>query len=109
MSRMFYLRLLLLVLLSAATPEAQADGFWRALKNWVDSADIKGCDTTYLHLPKEGFIGYGNVYLTGTNAYLTYDQGMTELGTATISGRLHTRVTTLFSAGISYRGWGLSY
>ena len=109
MSRMFFLRLLLLVLLSAATLEAQADGFWRALKNWVDSADIKGCDTTYLHLPKEGFIGYGNVYLTGTNAYLTYDQGMTELGTATVSGRLHTRVTTLFSAGISYRGWGLSY
>lgn len=109
MSRMFFLRLLLLVLLSAATPEAQADGFWRALKNWVDSADIKGCDTTYLHLPKEGFIGYGNVYLTGTNAFLTYDQGMTELGTATVSGRLHTRVTTLFSAGISYRGWGLSY
>ena len=109
MSRTFILRLMLLVLLSASTVKAQADGFWRALKNWVDSADIKGCDTTYLHLPKEGFVGYGNVYLTGTNAYLTYDQGTTDQGPVTVSGRLHTQVTTLFSAGISYRGWGVSY
>lgn len=76
MSRPFSIRLILLALLSVMTVEAQAEGFWHALKNWVDSADIKGCDTTYLHLPKEGFIGYGNVFLTGTKAYLDYDQGV---------------------------------
>jgi len=89
--------------------EVFAGGFWRSLKNWVDSADIKGCDTTYLHLPKEGFIGYGNIFLTGTDAYLNYDQSHTQQGTVNLSGLLRTRLSTLLSAGVSYRGWGLSY
>ena len=102
-------RLFLFVVLSAVTGQVEAKGFWHALKNWVDSADIKGCDTTYLHLPKEGFIGYGNVYLAGTKAYLDYDQAFTQLGTVNVKSHLSTRVATLLSAGISYRGWGLSY
>ncbi len=102
-------RLLCLFLLLGAAGETHAGGFWRALKNWVDSADIKGCDTTYLHLPKEGFIGYANIYLTGTQAILNYDQGYTQDGTVNVAGHLNTRVATLFSANIAYRGWGLSY
>ncbi len=103
------IRLLLLSFLFMLAGEAHAKGFWRALKNWVDSADIKGCDTTYLHLPKEGFIAYGNVYLTGTVAFLNFEQSHTQKGTVELSGALHTRLATLLSAGISYRGWGLSY
>lgn len=109
MSRPFSIRLILLALMSVMTVEAHAEGFWHALKNWVDSADIKGCDTTYLHLPKEGFIGYGNVYLAGTKAFLDYDQGYTQRGIVNVKSHLSTRVATLLSAGISYRGWGLSY
>ncbi len=103
------LRLLCLFLLMGVAGETHARGFWRALKNWVDSADIKGCDTTYLHLPKEGFIGYTNVYLTGAIGFLNYDQAYTQNGTVNVSGNLDTQVSTLFSANIAYRGWGLSY
>jgi hypothetical protein len=104
-----FVRLLLLSILFGMAGEAHARGFWRELKNWVDSADIKGCDTTYLHLPKEGFIGYGNIFLTGTNLFLNYDQGFTQRGTVNVSGALRTKLATLLSAGVAYRGWGLSY
>ena len=33
-------RLFLFVVLSAVTGQVEAKGFWHALKNWVDSADI---------------------------------------------------------------------
>ncbi len=109
MSYSSFTRLSLVVMLCSFTGRMEAKDFWRALKNWVDSADIKGCDTTYLRLPNEGFIGYGNVYLAGTNAYLNYDQGFTQRGTVNVESHLSTRVATLMSVGISYRGWGLSY
>ncbi|MBR5070130.1 MAG: DUF4421 family protein [Bacteroidales bacterium] len=102
-------RLVVLVLLTAMVGQVKAEGFWQALKNWVDSADIKGCDTTYLRLPKEGFVGYGNVYLTGSKAYLDYSQIFSQYGTVNVSGTLSTRVASLLSLGVSYRGWGLSY
>ncbi|MBR5717175.1 MAG: DUF4421 family protein [Bacteroidales bacterium] len=102
-------RLVVLFLLTAMVGQVKAEGFWRALKNWVDSADIKGCDTTYLRLPKEGFVGYGNVYLTGSKAYLDYSHIFAQYGTVDVSGTLSTRVASLLSVGVSYRGWGLSY
>jgi len=103
------LRLVLLAFTCSMAGQLQAGDFWRSLKNWVDSADIKGCDTTYLHLPKEGFVGYGNVYLTGSKEYLNYSQNFAQNGTVDVSGTLSTRVASLLSVGVSYRGWGLSY
>ena len=102
------LRLLLLVTLFGWAGDLLAESFWRSLKNWVDSADIADCDTTYLHLPRQGFIGHANVYFTGTLAHINYDQEHTNQGTLNVSGNLRTRMATLLSAGVSYRGWGLS-
>ena len=100
---------MLLACLAMWPGQARAGGFWRSLKNWVDSADIKGCDTTFLHLPKEGFIGYGNIYLTGTDAFLSHELDQMQPETIKASGLLRARASIMLTAGISYRGWGLSY
>ena len=102
--------MLMLCLISTGQSYAKGPDWWHKLINWVDSADIKGCDTTYLTLPREGFIAYANGYLTGTVMHMTYEfDPLEEPEYETLHGTLRTRPAALYSVGISYRGWGLSY
>ena len=68
---------------------------------WVDEADSIGCDTAYVRLAKEGFIGYVNLLGAGTMAH------------ASVGGRegsaLTTPTSSALSLSVAYRGWGLSY
>jgi len=109
MSFRFNLRLVFIALLAMLTVQAQAGDWWRKIKNWVDSADVKGCDTAYVRLSDKGFVAYGNTVLTGTHISLRYDYQPGNANGKVLTGQLNTRVATLASVGVSYRGWGLSY
>lgn len=102
------MRLLALAMLLCLPTSMQAGRRLRAIKNWVDSADVKGYDTTYARLPKQGFILYGNSYLTGSHLSLEYNSTSGNMQ-GNFAGHFDTRLATLFSVGIAYRGWGLSY
>lgn len=106
-------KLLLVSLFLLCLHPLQAGSFRRALlavKHYVDSADYKGVDSTYLHLPAEGFVVYVNAYFTGTRIVMDYETPeQTAFPDLSIDGNLSTRLATLFSVGVSYRGWGLSY
>lgn len=87
--------------------KADTTEWLRHLVQVVDSADFVGSDTLYVRLADQGFAAYFNTYLSGTAAHLTIPSPD---GTSSdLVGKLRTRPTTLFSAGLSYRGWGLSY
>lgn len=109
------LRLHILLLLAACYGRllaAQPDSWWlrqaRAIKEWVDTSDIAGCDTAYIRQPREGFIAQLNASLDGSHMYLSDSQteGMTRPMQSVI---LSAHPTVKVSAGLSYRGWGLSY
>lgn len=84
-------------------------GWYHSVKDYVDSADIKGADTTYLELPKQGFLGYFQGSLTGTHLYVNYELPETVDGSVMLKGKLNTDVAQLLSLGVTYRGWGFSY
>jgi len=79
------------------------------LKAQVDSADYRGVDPDYLELPEYGFVAYSRASLTGTHLTVDYELPNTTKGDVNLTGRLNTDIARLFSLGISYRGWGLSY
>lgn len=82
---------------------------WHWVKDYVDSADVKGVDPSYLELPEKGFLAQLDATLSGTELSLNYNLPNTEYGTVNIAGHLNTEVARLYTLGVSYRGWGLSY
>lgn len=82
---------------------------FHAVKNYVDSADFKGVDPTYLDLPEYGFLAYTNLSLTGTHLRLRYELPYASQSRVNLTGSLNTRLASLHTLGLSYRGWGLSY
>ena len=104
--------LLFLFVLCATLPGRAEGGFLRfchKVKNYVDSADYKGTEPGYLYRPPQGFVAYTNAYFTGTHINGKYDVSNLMDGKSDLKASLNTRLATMFSAGLSYRGWGLSY
>lgn len=102
--------IVVLVVWMAAVASAMGGPRWRAFKNWIDSADVKGCDTSYVSLPKEGFAVYLNNTVAGSTAVVDYHFHTGNVGpNGTYSGVLRSRLTYMLALRFSYRGWGLSY
>lgn len=85
-----------------------AESRLRAIINWVDSADVAGADTSYIRWPKEGFIAAFNTNFVKSRMLLDIN-GLNNDNNQEYDGNISSRLTTLFSVGLSYRGWGLSY
>ncbi len=80
----------------------------RALLNWVDSADVAGTDPDYVLWPEEGYIAAFNTEFVKSRMFLDFSRPLG--GTKEdFNGTISSQLTTLFSLGLSYRGWGLSY
>lgn len=105
-------RHLLTIILTSLITMAQAGipKWIQSVVQWVDSSDVAGCDTSYVMLPREGFTAYLNTYFSGNRTIVNMmpDDALT-LGLPEIAGTLRTRPATMVSAGLYYRGWGLSY
>lgn len=108
---MIHGRLIALCLICAvtATMTAHPRDLWRTVKNYIDSADIVGCDTNYVRLPREGFTVYANAYLMDTKLRVSHASAAPQHVPFTFDGLLSTQGSAQLSLGISYRGWGLSY
>lgn len=88
---------------------AHAGEKWRAFKAWIDSSDVAGCDTSYVALVPYGFIAHIDNNLSGNWTLIDkYPEGQVDVP-AIFSTRMLSRPTHMVSAGLSYRGWGLSY
>lgn len=92
-----------------SSASAWSNDFWRAVKNYVDSADFVGCDTSYVRLPREGFTVYANSYLMDTRLRVTHASAAPQHVPFTFDGLLSTQGSAQVSLGVLYRGWGLSY
>ena len=75
--------------------------------NWVDSADVQGCDTSYVRLAEEGFVAYTSILSSASGLHAAVPSS--EAGGPMMSGFLRTPMTASLSVGLKYRGWGLSY
>lgn len=104
MKKLFLRIYLTLIVIVIPAQGVFADGYWRKLKNWVDSSDIKGCDTTYVRLPKEGFVAYLMSSPSGASTH--FEEKHPE---GNIDMSLHSRLTNMWALRLAYRGWGLSY
>lgn len=102
-------RFLVFLLLSVVvTTELVAESRLRKIINWVDSADVAGADTSFIRWPKQGFIAAFNTNFVKSR--LVFDYNIPgSAGIQEYNGNVASRLTTLFSVGLSYRGWGLSY
>lgn len=102
-NRLTYVLVTILICLTSVT-DVMAEGFWRSLKNLVDSADYKGCDTTYVRLPKQGFVAYITASPSGAVTNFTAKEP-----DEIVHMTMKSEVTTLWALRLAYRGWGLSY
>ncbi len=101
------LSFVLLVLVSATLElRAELPRWVRSVIQWVDSADIKGCDRTYVRLAEPGFLAYVDTHLAGNGARVRMPHSA---AAPELQGRLLTVPSVLMSVGVSYRGWGLDY
>lgn len=76
--------------------------------NWIDSADVAGADTSYVRWPQQGFIASLNSNFVKSRLFIDFNKPA-EGKELEYDGNISSRLTTLFSVGLSYRGWGLSY
>ena len=100
--------LALVILLLLTSNPLLAGNRLRSFMNWIDSADVAGCDTNYVKWPQEGFIASFNTNLVKSRFFFSY-QEPTDGDKKEYEGSVSSRLTTLLSVGLSYRGWGLSY
>lgn len=105
---MRYKQLVLAIVLFLSSLDLQAGPKWERFKNWVDSADIKGADTNYVSLPKQGFLGSLNFNQIGSRIKVSDGQRLLIDSDWDLSGSLTSHLATL-SLGVQYRGWGFSY
>lgn len=96
--------ILLLVQLIALSG-VQAGHRWTAFKNWIDSADIKGADTNYVYLPREGFVAALSLQSAGARLHLSQDLFPIFGLDQKISGSFSSHLAVV-SVGLHYRGWG---
>ena len=99
----------MVLLLAGSVGQCWSKVDWLKIKHWIDSADVAGCDTSYVRLPREGFIGNLAITETGTYAHLRYGVHSSDGDLIYLSGPFSTQQAGMLSAGVSYRGWGLSY
>lgn len=104
MSKIILNILLTLLIGLSSIQSVSAENFWRWIKDWADSADIKGCDTTYVRMPDEGFVAY----LMSSPSWASTSFKVHETG-GDIEMTLSSRVVNMLALRLAYRGWGLSY
>lgn len=83
--------------------------WYHIVKEYVDSADIKGADRAYLELPRQGFLAYAQGSVTGTHLNINYTLAESASGVVKLKGNLNSLRSQMLSLGVTYRGWGLSY
>lgn len=102
-------RFIVFLLLSVfVTTTVVAESRLRKIINWVDSADVAGADTSYVRWPNQGFIASINTNFVKSRLLLDYNRVNYNEPQA-YDGNVSSRLTSFFSVGLSYRGWGLSY
>lgn len=104
MSKIFLNIFLTLLIGFSSVQRVSAENFWRWLKDWADSSDIKGCDTTYVRMPDEGFVAY---LMSSPSWASTSLKAHDTAGDAEMT--LSSRVINMWALRLAYRGWGLSY